>query len=436
MFSSKISHKLYISCVAFVLQIMVAAYFLNNAATKHIDFATQELAESGGNDLALAEDITRARRSLHVEQLGSAVGLFLSLAYFYFIIRSIQRPLVELDHAMEAIAKGNSKVSVPHTHRADEIGAMAKSVEFFKKKVAEADEMSAKQKAETAAKEARQQHVDAEIGRFRSASTQAINVFSSMAGQLDLASRSMARSAAGANGKVAEVVHLSVGASSNVQTVAAAAEELSSSIREIASRVFSSTQVVEEAMVAVGQGEHSAEDLKNAASKIGSVIEIINGLASQINLLALNATIESARAGEAGRGFAVVASEVKHLATQTASATSQITQQIESVQAIATQVVQIVSSIRDTVNKVKEFSSTISAAVEEQSAVTNEIANTMNRASSGVGEITSNIEVVRTATSQVSSASQEVTQAANMLTCQAESLSSEIKAFLGNLQSA
>ncbi|MGY4346269.1 methyl-accepting chemotaxis protein [Bradyrhizobium sp. GM7.3] len=77
------------------------------------------------------------------------------------------------------------------------------------------------------------------------------------------------------------------------------------------------------------------QGLQKSAGRIGEVVGLINTIAQQTNLLALNATIEAARAGEAGRGFAVVASEVKSLASQTAKATEEISEQIADIQKVA-----------------------------------------------------------------------------------------------------
>ena len=100
----------------------------------------------------------------------------------------------------------------------------------------------------------------------------------------------------------------------NATTVAGAAEELDSSIREISSQISRASTISNEVEASVKSTSDTIETLNTAAEQIGTVVDLIDKIASQTNLLALNATIEAARAGEAGKGFAVVASEVKNLA--------------------------------------------------------------------------------------------------------------------------
>lgn len=155
---------------------------------------------------------------------------------------------------------------------------------------------------------------------------------------------------------------------------AAATEEMSANIAEIGKRAHTSLVVAHRAVDDAGQMNAAVARLREVTANIGTVVGLIADIAAQTNLLALNATIEAARAGEAGRGFAVVASEVKSLATQTASATSDIAGQIAELAASAEACSAHALSIADTIGEIRLDSEAISGAVSQQSAVTAAIA--------------------------------------------------------------
>ena len=194
----------------------------------------------------------------------------------------------------------------------------------------------------------------------------------------------------------------------NVQTVAATAEELNSSVEEINRQVVQSTEMtstVEEESKKVGA---AIGDLSQTSDQIGAIVELISGIAAQTNLLALNATIEAARAGEAGKGFAVVASEVKDLASQTAKATEEIEAQVGAVQDVTKRAVSSITEVTDMIGKLNEISGAIAAAVEEQGAATTEIARSMGEASKGVQDISEGITSVSQNVQEVNASSGEV----------------------------
>jgi methyl-accepting chemotaxis protein len=169
--------------------------------------------------------------------------------------------------------------------------------------------------------------------------------------------------------------------------VAAGAEELNASVREISEAMRKSKGTATTAVDQVEAADQQAQRLSAAADSMRSIVQLIGDITGQINLLALNATIESARAGEAGRGFAVVAAEVKNLANQAKQATDKIEQEIGNLNGISGDVVGALGSIKKAILDVSEFVTSTAAAIEEQSAVTDEMSNNMQRAATQAAAI-------------------------------------------------
>ncbi|WP_435641125.1 methyl-accepting chemotaxis protein [Micavibrio aeruginosavorus] len=172
-----------------------------------------------------------------------------------------------------------------------------------------------------------------------------------------------------------------------IESAAVGTEELSASVKEITESMTKSRATTEKAYGIVEQADQQTNKLADAAASMGGIVELINSIASQINLLALNATIESARAGEAGKGFAVVANEVKNLAAQAKTATDKISLEINSMRSISSNVVDSLNSIKESIETVREYVNSTASAVEEQSAVANEIASNMQRVTREVSNL-------------------------------------------------
>ena len=294
----------------------------------------------------------------------------------------------------------------------------------------ESSQLADKERATLQAQQDRRIAVDDAIRTFRSrveevlaAVNRSLASMQTTAGKLSDASSVTTRHVEGA-------VRTSNEASGNVQTVATAAEELTSSIGEIGRQLTQTSDLVR---LATGEAEATNGEitgLAQAAQKIGDVVELIRSIAGQTNLLALNATIEAARAGEAGKGFAVVASEVKTLAVQTAKATEEIAAQIAAVQSSTSGAVDAINRITGRMREINSYTSSVAAAVEEQNAATGEISRNVAGAAKSTDLIVSTLGEVSGAAAETTSAARTVLDAASTVDAAAGNLRTEVDTFL------
>lgn len=173
-------------------------------------------------------------------------------------------------------------------------------------------------------------------------------------------------------------------------------------------KVAESLQGMIEIQNTVKNIEEKAHNLGESSSKVGQIVEIINGISEQTNLLALNAAIEAARAGEAGRGFAVVADEVRKLAENSRNSTQEISNLINVIQQevydvilavntgyekskegrnLAEETYKNIESIIEKVQITDGRMEEITTAMKEQALATNEINTTMESIATNSTEI-------------------------------------------------
>ncbi len=363
--------------------------------------------------------------------LAIAAGIVVFIAVMFVFLRQAFRPLAKFGNDMQALAEGNMNIALD-TNRRDEIAPLARAVELFKDNAIKKMQQEQERKyTEQQAEEARRKQFMSDLaGRFETKVQGIIQSVSTAATQLCQSSEAMSDVIGNASQKADSVSRSSGETLNNVQAVAAATEEMSASVHEIASQIVRSSDAVRGAVTQMQKADETSKLLDEATNRIGEIVDLIQNIAGQINLLALNATIESARAGEAGKGFAVVAGEVKRLASQTAHATADISQNVGNIKAVSDQVIQALSAIRTAIRSVDEISSSISSAVEEQSAVTNEIAQNMSHASNGTSRISQDIDEVSRASALASTSAQQTLDAAKTLSAQAQTLNTEVSSFL------
>jgi methyl-accepting chemotaxis protein len=222
-------------------------------------------------------------------------------------------------------------------------------------------------------------------------------------------------------------------ASTNVETAAVAADELSRSIAEISRQLTHTTNIVSLATSEARSTDGEIGGLADGAQKIGDVVKLIRNIAGQTNLLALNATIEAARAGEAGKGFAVVASEVKSLAVQTAKATEDIANHILAVQESTGAAVEAIRQIAARMRDINENTSAVAASVEQQNSATSEISRNVASAAEGTGHVVSVLGDVAGAATQTRASAEVVRDASEAVDHAVANLRLEVEDFLAKV---
>ena len=364
------------------------------------------------------------------------VILTITVAVTVFFVRGITLPLAAMTAVMRALAGGDKEAEIPALDRKDEIGEMANAVQVFKNTALEAERLAAEQAQEQTARAERAEGLRRITEEFDRMISGLIENQSSASTEMRATAETMSATADRTKEQSVKVAAASEQASNNVQTVASASEELAASIEEIGRQVAQSSQMASQASDHAEQTNTKVEGLVEAAQKIGEVVKLISDIAEQTNLLALNATIEAARAGEAGKGFAVVASEVKSLATQTAKATEEISQQVGGIQHATTDAADAIRGIGQTVIEINEIATTIASAVEEQGTATREIARNVQEASAGTQQVSSNINQVTAAAEETGESASNMLKAVGELAEQSQALSDQVDAFLAKVRAA
>jgi methyl-accepting chemotaxis protein len=369
--------------------------------------------------------------------LTAAGALVLGAILAWLIGASVSGPIRAMTDRMQSLAAGELDNAIPRGEQRDEIGRMARAVEVFRENALAVRRMEREAAAQRESTEADRVRMMAELaGRFEQGMQGVITGVGGRAEEMGRSATELARVAERGRGLAEAVLTRAEQASVNVQTVASATQELAASIREISSQVQRSVTMSNRATDETQQTSKLIHGLSDAAEKIGTIIQLIQAIASQTNLLALNATIEAARAGDAGRGFAIVASEVKNLATQTAQATEQIASQIATIQSATGESVAAIAKFGGTVKEMADIATAIAAAVEEQGAATGEIARNVEQAANGTAAVTREIGDVRAVAGETDAGAEAALTAAAALQQQAVSLKSNVDDFLHTIRAA
>jgi methyl-accepting chemotaxis protein len=349
-----------------------AAESINNSIEP---FLEEQLAEL---DSEMERTLSAMNSLIAVITLGAVAMLVLIVISTLVITRSICRPLAEVTAMLRDISEGEGDLTKRlNADSKDELGELAT---YFNKFTDKLQKMF--------------RQVADGINTMASATTELSAVSEQLSSGTDSVSKEAEGVAAAAeemNTNMNSVSAATEEITTNMTMVASATEEMTTTINEVAQSTDRASGVTKNAVAVAGSASARIKELGDAAKEIGKVTESIAEISEQTNLLALNATIEAARAGEAGKGFAVVANEIKELAKQTAEATLEIKQKIETVQSSTVNSVSEIEEITTVIDEINETVNSIASTVEEQAAATAEISNNVSQGVLGLGEVNENV---------------------------------------------
>ncbi len=231
--------------------------------------------------------------------------------------------------------------------------------------------------------------------------------------------------------------------SGSVDGVAHSAAQAASDANEATTAASEGRQIVQQTVTSIQQLAENVREtadvigrLESDSNKVGSVLDVIKGIAEQTNLLALNAAIEAARAGEQGRGFAVVADEVRTLASRTQQSTEEIQSTIEQLQSAAHSAVEVMArgteqatNSVETANKAGSSLETITSTIGRINQMNEQIAHNTEDQRTVAVDIVLDVDEIHERTEQTASRSGELGTMCNELADLAQHLESIAKQF-------
>ena len=413
--------------------------------------------EASGEPRALADEVSRladglaknidqlvldveaqVAQAMNIFQITLGVGVILLIAmaglFGGTLSRMIATPIRKMTDAMGSLASGNLDIEILDMKRADEVGAMAKSLEVFRENARERARMAEQEKIEAERQVERSKRMGVLAAGFDEKIQDVLTSVNKALDEVRSASETLSSHAVRANHDAQNVSEQAEESSTNLETVASATAQLSASISEISAQIARVTEITQMAVDETERTNERVAKLNDAAQSVGEVVNLISDIADQTNLLALNATIESARAGEAGKGFAVVAGEVKNLASQTVKATEQITAKISEMQSETGAASEAVRGFADTIHKIDELMSVVASAVEEQGAATEEISRSVEGAANGNNAITDAVKNVADATTESGDLSNGQLDSVGRLAAANDELRSHVTGFLDDVR--
>lgn len=378
---------------------------------KQIDEANEN-ARNNLADITLAKN--KAFNSLVTSQaVLTLLVIFLAVVVIYYIAHRVTKPLEVAIELVNQIADGDLSAEIKVT-RKDETGQLLMAMKIMLTNL---------------------QKIVSEIG-------EATSQLGNTAGQISHVTEDTTIGAKQQQIETDQLANAIVEMTASAKEVETNSTEAAYSAQNADEEANNSKQVVNQAIDLINSlakdiesAANVIQELKLHSEEIGTVLDVIRGIAEQTNLLALNAAIEAARAGEQGRGFAVVADEVRNLAGKTQQSTQEIQNTIERLQKGAGEAVIVMEQCQDkahngvnqaakagsslneitqAISNISDMNLQIANASKEQSQVTEELARSVTKISGVANQTAESAQVTSNSSEELNKLSTGLLTLVNM----------------------
>lgn len=395
------------------------------AANHFEDTLNQVITQAEENAANYYKDGTTTKQICTIILYGLAlVSIIFTIFLVLSIVKGLTRPILEIENAIKAMAKGDMSTKVTYTSR-DELGDLAENLRFVLTTLSSYIGHICERMDSLATGDLTVEMDMDYLGEFESikqSGNKIINSLNDTLGQLHQASEQVANGSEQVSSGAQALSQGATEQASSVEELAATLGDLSNQVNDTASNSRDVNQLISDTAKEINNSKQKMESMVNAmtninecSSEIEKIIKTIEDIAFQTNILALNAAVEAARAGEAGKGFAVVADEVRSLASKSQEAAKNTTVLINNSLNAVSEGSQIATDTQSSLLKVVESADKIAVNMAKITESADLQAEGISQVTQGIDQISSVIQTNSATAEESAAASEELFSQSSLL---------------------
>lgn len=372
------------------------------------------------------EQFARTKKTL---TLIGGVSVIVIMLLLIFLVRRLTRPLLEITHSIDMVARGEWRVEVKHTARLDEIGKIARAISAMQLSLAERDRMR-QEMVRIDAINQRRFVLDSAVAKFEDGMAVVMKNISGTVHALAVSNEALDEAARQADLQAETIRNTSVATASRTTLASQTTSELSRTIRAIGDRVRATGTVVHQSEAHARAAEAKLGEVSDVTHEVQDAIAALQGFVADLGYMGLRAAMEAVSVGEAGRGFSPIAQSVNALSIKAAEATEIIARELDRLNRIAEGASEEIGEVKDVLGNALRETREISVAVEEQDAATREISETLGSSAGALMELAEAVDQLRLSMASAHDASADFVMTARRIAEDAKSIDGSIRAFV------